>query len=202
MTKHKVTVDGPEYTPAEDINDVRQLVSLVKQRPCIIKGENRGTVIAYSELAMIEKRLKHAMATLHAAEVSKANTTVGNLSKSLEAYIPNPGNNALEAARAMNAEADDNFVRPLGAVDESTPGETYLDRLPSHHVKDILNSMRAFEKRCGAYFNGEAYAAYVKMRPEQALSLLRQFEESGDVMSSVIGSDTLRDRVTLWHVLA
>lgn len=56
-----------EYTPAEDINDVLQLIVLIKDRPCINPrgtGVNRACAIGYAELEVIRKRLTHAVEKL------------------------------------------------------------------------------------------------------------------------------------------
>lgn len=89
----KHIVGSGDYTPAEDINDVRQLVALVKARPAIKVTGERGTLIAYSELAMIERRLAHALAAI--------------------ADLNDAANDAIKVMRQARAALD--FPRPMGA---------------------------------------------------------------------------------------
>lgn len=56
-----------DYTPAEDIRDVLQVLMLVKARPALkLSGENRGTAIGYAELQRMVKRLNDALAKIEA----------------------------------------------------------------------------------------------------------------------------------------
>lgn len=89
-----------EYTVAEDINDVRQLLKLVKARPAVKKSGERGTLIAYSELTMMEKRLNHAIEML-------VKITDEKIVKRFEGGV----------------DKNDNFVRPLGAPSVDRKGE-------------------------------------------------------------------------------
>lgn len=55
-------IDMKDYTAAEDIRDVLQVISLVGKRPYLTgKAEHRATGISYRELFAIEKRLEHAL---------------------------------------------------------------------------------------------------------------------------------------------
>lgn len=69
------TKQQPNETAAEDINNVRQLVALVKERPCINpRGTsiNRACAIGYAELTVIERRLKHALERIAEMELQLA----------------------------------------------------------------------------------------------------------------------------------
>lgn len=58
-------------TPVEDINNVRQLIALIKQRPCVNPNgtsKNRACMIGYAELAMMEKRLSSALRKLESKQ--------------------------------------------------------------------------------------------------------------------------------------
>src|SRR5690242_10864169 len=101
--------NGSDYSPSEDINDVRQLVALVKARPAAKREGERATLIAYSELAMIEKRLKHALDAIadmndSAREAAKVMHEAAKVLESAE----------VRAARAFVGGND--FVRPRGAT--------------------------------------------------------------------------------------
>ena len=87
------------------------------------------------------------------------------------------------------------YTGPTSEAELDAISETYIDRLPSNNIKDVLQSMRDFESRCGAYFAAEAYASYVNTQPEYAKMWLKQLEDSGDVMSTKAAGQVL------WHVL-
>lgn len=72
------------------INNARQVLALVKERPCINKGgttRQRGTIIGYAELTAVEKMLKDATECLQrdAAQLELEKTNkVGNVVRDLE----------------------------------------------------------------------------------------------------------------------
>jgi DNA-binding MarR family transcriptional regulator len=71
-----------EYTAAEDIRDVLQLITLVNERPCLTKHAERGTAILYRELFAAKKRLEHALGIIEADIPKKTDEPrVGGLTK-------------------------------------------------------------------------------------------------------------------------
>lgn len=131
--------DHTEYTAAEDINDVRQLVALIKARPCINPrgtGVNRAVAIGYAELAVIERRLAHALSILSAGDFVRpmgATPTDGPDDLKIVKRLSEKMMSASQLASEMNENPFKMLgylltLRELGMVAVKTPGEAVTVR--------------------------------------------------------------------------
>lgn len=208
------------------VDEVRDVLNTVSQRPAIKTSGHRGTVIAYAELTRLKQWLSECslLLTIDADPNGVALTrTESGVVERLHIRPMSCSQLASELNKSPRAmlEVLDELIRRrvvqrttegalqfyllvdssgIHADDDRTPrfpGETFIDRMRSQTVKDILQSMRDYESWIGVYFDAHAWAAYVKANPDWAVQILIQLEDSGDVMKSTDGSGH-----TLWHVLA
>jgi hypothetical protein len=90
-------IPASNQPPNEDIRNALQILSDVATRPAAKVHGTRATLIAYGELTNVKKLLTHALAQLEAQPDTSASHNADTL-----------------AALTRNAEANGDFIRPMG----------------------------------------------------------------------------------------